>query len=71
MELSILSYYLCSYFCSFNNERFISPGKMKNILGKYGKVQVLEKDYNAFKGSRNLSDREIKVREHLYMLEKR
>jgi len=56
---------------SYNNEGFISPGKMKNILGKYGKVQVLEKDYNAFKGSRNLSDREIKVREHLYVLEKR
>ena len=44
---------------------------MKNILGKYGKVQVFEKGYNTFKGSRNLGDREIKVREYLYVLEKK
>ena len=55
---------------SYNNEGFISPGKMKNILGKYGKVQVLEKDYNAFKGSRNLKSRSIIVKEFLFILKK-
>jgi len=55
---------------SYNNEGFISPGKMKNILEKYGKVQVLEKDYVVFRASRNLKDRPVTVKEFLFILKK-
>ena len=55
---------------SFNSEGFISAEKMKNMLTKNGKLEVLETKYNAFKGSRNLSNREIHVKEYLYLLEK-
>jgi adenine-specific DNA-methyltransferase len=43
---------------------------MKNMLGKTGKVEVLETRYNTFRGSRNLSNREIYVKEYLYLLGK-
>ncbi|MFH1615751.1 MAG: DNA methyltransferase [Planctomycetota bacterium] len=56
---------------SYNNEGFISPPKMKSLLKKYGKVEVLEKDYNTFRGSRNLGEREIRVKEYLYIVEKK
>jgi adenine-specific DNA-methyltransferase len=55
---------------SFNSEGFINPGEMKNMLKKIGKFEVLETDYNTFRGSRNLGSREIHVKEYLYLLEK-
>ena len=55
---------------SFNSEGFITAGQMKNMLGKYGKFEVLETKYNTFKGSRNLKTREIHLKEYLYLLEK-
>jgi adenine-specific DNA-methyltransferase len=55
---------------SFNSEGFISLDEMKKMLHKIGKVEVLETRYNAFKGSRNLSGRDIHVREYLYLVEK-
>ena len=55
---------------SFNSEGFISIEQMKNMLEKAGKVEVLETKYNTFRGSRNLDNREIHVREYLYLLEK-
>ncbi|MDR0316274.1 MAG: DNA adenine methylase [Treponema sp.] len=55
---------------SFNSEGFISAGQMKNMLEKTGRLEVLETNYNTFRGSRNLSDREIHVKEYLYLLEK-
>jgi adenine-specific DNA-methyltransferase len=55
---------------SFNSEGFISAGQMKNMLEKIGKLEVLETKYNAFRGSRNLNNREIHVREYLYLVEK-
>jgi adenine-specific DNA-methyltransferase len=55
---------------SFNSEGFISIEQMKEMLTKIGKFQVLETKYNTFRGSRNLNDREIHVKEYLYLLEK-
>jgi adenine-specific DNA-methyltransferase len=43
---------------------------MKNMLAALGSVEILETPYNTFKGSRNLSKRDIHVTEYLYLLEK-
>ncbi|GHV85817.1 restriction endonuclease subunit M [Spirochaetia bacterium] len=55
---------------SFNSEGFINLEQMKNMLKKIGKFEVLETKYNTFRGSRNLNNREIHVKEYLYLLEK-
>jgi adenine-specific DNA-methyltransferase len=55
---------------SFNSEGFISMDEMKNMLEKFGKVEILETKYNAFRGSRNLYNREIHVKEYLYLVER-
>jgi adenine-specific DNA-methyltransferase len=55
---------------SFNSEGFISPGEMRAILEKTGKVEVFETPYNAFRGSRNLRERHTHVREYLFLVEK-
>ena len=55
---------------SFNSEGFIPKEEMIELLGNCGKVQVLEADYNACRGSRNLSGREIHVKEFLFLVEK-
>ena len=55
---------------SFNSEGFISIEQMKEMLKKFGKLEVLETKYNTFRGSRNLNNREIHVKECLYLLEK-
>lgn len=56
---------------SFNNEGFISREEMVKLLQGCGKVQVLEQEYNAFRGSRNLKGREIHVKEYLFLVDKR
>ena len=55
---------------SFNSEGFIDFGQMKNMLGSIGKVEIMEKQYNTFRGSRNLNNREIHTKEYLFLLEK-
>jgi adenine-specific DNA-methyltransferase len=55
---------------SFNSEGFITLDEMKNMLQKIGKVEVLETRYNTFRGCRNLANRDIHVKEYLYLLEK-
>ena len=55
---------------SFNSEGFISLEDMQKLLSECGKVVVLESQYNAFRGSRNLSNREIHVKEFLFLVEK-
>lgn len=56
---------------SYNNEGFISPSEMQYILSRHGKIETLTIKYNTFRGSRNLRNRNIHVREHLYLLERR
>lgn len=55
---------------SFNSEGFITQEEMLGLLGRHGKVGVVERKYNAFRGSRNLSGRGLHVSEYLYVLEK-
>ncbi|MDR0643780.1 MAG: DNA adenine methylase [Treponema sp.] len=55
---------------SFNSDGFIPLEEMKEILLKIGKIEVLETTYNTFRGCRNLSNRDIYVKEYLYLLEK-
>ena len=54
---------------SFNNEGFIKKEEMVNMLSKIGKVMVMERKYNTFRGSRNLNNRDIHVKEFLYLVE--
>jgi adenine-specific DNA-methyltransferase len=55
---------------SFNSEGFINLNEMNNMLKNIGKVEILETKYNTFRGCRNLSNREIHVKEYLYLVEK-
>ncbi len=56
---------------SFNSEGFISSNEMVEILQSIGEVEVLETKYNTFRGSRNLRNRNIHVKEYLYLVEKK
>lgn len=55
---------------SFNSEGFISKDEMMDFLSSCGKVQILEENYNTFRGSRNLKKRNIYVKEYLFLLKK-
>lgn len=55
---------------SFNSDGFIKQDEMVSMLNKVGKVEVLETKYNTFRGSRNLTNRDIHVKEYLYLVEK-
>jgi adenine-specific DNA-methyltransferase len=56
---------------SFNDEGFIAPDEMRAMLGRLGSVEVIETQYNAFRGSRNFDNRPIHVTEQLFLVEKR
>lgn len=56
---------------SYNDEGIISIETFRKILSKFGPVDLLQTDYNTYRGSRNLRDRSIKVKELLWLLEKR
>ena len=55
---------------SFNSEGFITFEEMTGLLQKAGKLEVLTTKYNTFRGSRNLANRGIHVKEFLFVLEK-
>lgn len=55
---------------SYNNEGFISQEEMENMLSKYGELKTKEIDYVAFRGSRNLQNRNIHTTEYLFVLKK-
>lgn len=56
---------------SYNNEGFISKEEMEAMLRKYGTLETKAVEYNAFRGSRNLSGREQKTTEYLFILHKK
>jgi len=56
---------------SFNDEGFICPDAMRQLLAEVGSVQVIETRYNTFRGSRNLRNRSIHVTEQLFLVERR
>ena len=55
---------------SYNSEGFISFDQMSGMLKKYGNLKTVEIKYNTFRGSRPLKNRDIHVREYLFVLEK-
>ena len=55
---------------SYNNEGLITPDEIRNILSNYGSVTLKEQNYNTFRGSRNLKNRNLKVKELLWVLKK-
>ena len=55
---------------SYNNEGIIPVDKLKSILKKHGNLKLMARDYNTYRGSRNLKERNIKVKELLWVLEK-
>lgn len=55
---------------SYNNEGIIPIESFKKILSKYGTWKVVDQDYNTYRGSRNLNNRNIKVKELLWILKK-
>lgn len=55
---------------SYNDEGIIPIENFKQILSRYGRWELMEQDYNTYRGSRNLRDRSIKVKELLWILEK-
>ena len=55
---------------SFSSEGFIGREEMVEMLSKFGDVKVFDKDYNTFRGSRNLNNRDIHLKEFLYLVKK-
>lgn len=55
---------------SYNNEGIIPMEKVYEILSSYGTLELRTKEYNTFRGSRNLKNRDNKVDELLYVLKK-
>ena len=56
---------------SFNDEGFIRPDAIYQLLAQFGPVDTIELPYNTFRGSRNLRQRNIHVSEHLFLVERR
>ncbi|GLZ37514.1 DNA adenine methylase [Actinokineospora sp. NBRC 105648] len=55
---------------SFNNEGFISPTHLTELLHTVGTVTEFTTQYNTFRGSRNLRGRNLHVTEHLYLVDR-
>ena len=55
---------------SYNNEGFISLEEMQTMLSKYGELTTKEIDYVAFRGSRNLKNRNTHTTEYIFVLKK-
>ena len=55
---------------SYNSEGFITMEQMEQMLGRFGRVERRDIDYNAYRASRNLAGRALHVKEYLFLLEK-
>ena len=55
---------------SFSSEGFLSRDELEALLRGFGPLKVLEQRYPAFRGSRNLAQRELHVKEYLFILHK-
>ena len=56
---------------SYNSEGFVKYEDFVHHLSKIGELQTLSTDYNTFRGSRNLNNRDIYVKEYLFLLKKK
>lgn len=55
---------------SFNDEGFISPPEIREVLNEVGTVTEQRQPYTTFRGCRNLRNRSAQVVEHVYLIEK-
>lgn len=55
---------------SYNDEGIIPFKEFKKIMDSHGTWELLEQEYNTYRGSRNLRQRSNKVRELLWLLKK-
>jgi adenine-specific DNA-methyltransferase len=55
-------------FLSYNSESLVPKGRMLELMGKYGDVTVVERDYKRFKSFEYNDDKEIK--EYLFCLKR-
>lgn len=55
---------------SYNSEGFVGREELLGHLRTLGRVEVMETPYNTFRGCRNLCNRDIKVNEYLFLLER-
>lgn len=55
---------------SYNSEGFITLNDFKKTLSPCGRLTLMEMPYNTFRGSRNLKNRPLHVKEFLFLLEK-
>lgn len=55
---------------SYNSEGFVGYSEFVDHLSTLGDLRVLETRYNAFRGSRNLRNRDTYVKEYLFLLRK-
>ena len=54
---------------SYNDEGFIKPNVMRDVLEERGRVERFDRQYNTFRGSRNLKGRSIHVNEQLFLVD--
>lgn len=55
---------------SYSSEGFITREQFDALLTQHGRVEVIETKYNTFRGSRNLWERPLHVKEQLFLLER-
>lgn len=55
---------------SYNSEGFITLEQMEAMLSRLGRVTRQDISYNTYRASRNLSGRDLHVKEYLFLLEK-
>lgn len=56
---------------SYNDEGFVGIEDLRRLLSSLGRVSEVSMDYAAFRGSRNLRGRSLRVTEHLFLVKKR
>jgi adenine-specific DNA-methyltransferase len=56
---------------SYNSEGFVEHGNFVRELQRCGEVSVMDTEYNTFRGCRNLGERDLRVTEFLYLVDKR
>jgi adenine-specific DNA-methyltransferase len=55
---------------SFNDEGFVSPAEIREVLGEVGSVTEQRQPHATFRGCRNLHNRSFHVTEHVYLIQK-
>ena len=55
---------------SYNSDGFVKYDDFVKHLSKLGELTTMSTDYNTFRGCRNLSERDIHVKEYLFLLKR-